>query len=448
VRSLPLRLRVTGAFAAAMAALLILMAAVLHVWLRNELLDEIDTGLRLRAATIAANVSRLPDIATVDEHLAERREAFAQIVDARGVVTRGSPKAPVVDAAAALRDGTPRITTRSIPGFQGHTRVLTVPARTAHGDRYVVVVGASTSDEVDASRALLRIFAIGGPIALALAATAGWFAAGVALRPVERMRRRAAAVSSSDTTVRVDVPRTGDELERLAATLNAMLDRLAAAAARERELLDRASHELRTPVTALKAELDLALSRPRSPDELAAALRSASDEADRLAMLADDLLVVARARGGAVPVQRTETALVPMLAASARRFTARAREHGVDVVVAGPSELAGDVDEQRMAQAVDNLLDNAIRHARSRVTLTASADAPGDVTITVTDDGCGFDAHLARQAFQPFTHDPHSNGTGLGLAIVALIAAAHGGTARIVMPSTVEITLPRHTASR
>src|SRR5205085_9263404 len=140
-----------------------------------------------------------------------------------------------------------------------------------------------------------------------------WLLAGAALRPVERMRREADAISLAEPSRRLPIPPTRDELARLGSTLNSMLDRLHHSLQREQRFLDEASHELRTPLGVLRMELDLALSRARTPEELHEALRSASRETDRLVRLAEDLLVLSRERNGSIPVHRRETSMRDLL---------------------------------------------------------------------------------------------------------------------------------------
>src|SRR5439155_6515661 len=176
-------------------------------------------------------------------------------------------------------------------------------------------------DRIESLSRLLQAFVFGGPIALLLASLAGWLAAGIALRPVERMRREAEAISLAEPSRRLPVPETGDELARLGITLNSMLDRLHHSLQREQRFLDEASHELRTPLSVLRMELDLALSRARTPEELQAALRSASRETDRLVRLAEDLLVLGREREGSIPLHRRDTDLRELLEQAAAAST-------------------------------------------------------------------------------------------------------------------------------
>src|SRR2546423_3002577 len=154
------------------------------------------------------------------------------------------------------------------------------------------------------------------------------------------MSRRAASISAAHPGRRLPVPRADDEVARLGHRLNDMLDRVEAALARERSLVSNASHELRTPLALMKTEIELALAEPASTEELAAALRSAGEETDRLAQLADDLLLLARFDSGALPLRRSPVAVREMLDSIAVRFPRRAHYVGRGILVAAPPELA------------------------------------------------------------------------------------------------------------
>src|SRR5258708_2343509 len=219
------------------------------------------------------------------------------------------------------------------------------------------------------------------------------------------------------------VPRARDEISRLAVTLNHMLERLHLAIEHERRFVADASHELRTPVALLRTELELALRRPRSEEELKRALRSALEETERLSRLADDLLLLARAEQGPMPVRRERVELDPLLETVARRFLARGAEAG-RAVRAEPSSLSVDADPTRIRQALDNLVDNALTYGAGEVTLLAREDG-SSVELHVVDRGAGFhDAFLGR-AFDRFSRADEARGrggAGLGLSIVELIA--------------------------
>jgi two-component system, OmpR family, sensor kinase len=435
-RSLPIRFRVTAGFTVAMAALLGVIATVLYLVVGAVLLDEIDTGLRSRAATMDVDFAVGLNLASPTRGLIESHEAFAEVIGPDGSVLESSPGVPTELLSSSIVAGVTRPTyfQRHVRGVEHEARLLAVPVTKGRA-RYVIIVGSSMSDRSDALSLLVIFFIIAGPLALLVASLAGWSGAGAALRPVERMRQQAAAISTSGPDERLTLPDVDDEIRRLAQTLNAMLERLDAAVRAERRFLDNASHELRTPLTALKAELDLARARPRSATELAAALESASDETDRLVRLADDRLLLSRAHAGRLHTHLEPTALRDLLLSSATLFRNRAVAAGIDIQL-DVDDATATLDRRRTRQAVDNLLDNALRFSRRTIVLRAAVD-DRTVRITVDDDGPGFPQVISDRAFVPFesatghedaTRQTAADGAGLGLAIVKMIAESHGGT--------------------
>jgi signal transduction histidine kinase len=238
------------------------------------------------------------------------------------------------------------------------------------------------------------------------------------------MRREAAAISASEPSRRLPVGEAPDELARLGTTLNAMLDRLQESMEHEREFLDRASHELRTPLTVLRMELDLALSRARSPDELRAALENASVETDRLVRLAEDLLVLSRADGGRLPLDRRETDLGEILRRAAAANVGRAEAAGVELRVHADGGLDARVDPDRVRQALDDLLDNAFRHGPGSGAVVLAAERSDDrIRVSVKDAGPGF----PPETLSPDGGGEANPGAGLGLVVARAIAEGHGG---------------------
>jgi len=304
-------------------------------------------------------------------------------------------------------------------------------------DGRLLVVGTSLDDQHEALGRLAALLLLGGPAALILVVTVVWLIVGAALRPVESMRAEAAAISASEPGRRLPVASTGDELARLGDTLNEMLARLEEAIERERRFVDDASHELRTPLANLKAELDLALRRARTTEELEAALRSASEETDRLVRLAEDLLVLARAKGARLPVRREDLDAGELVRDIVGTFAGRASERGVSLEHHEQDGLRASMDPLRIRQAVGNLVDNALRHTpRSGRVLVDLARLDGDLAITVADTGAGFSPAFVPRAFEPFSRDDAARtrtdgGAGLGLAIVRAIAEAHGGSVEV-----------------
>jgi signal transduction histidine kinase len=297
----------------------------------------------------------------------------------------------------------------------------------------VVIVGTSIEARGESLSDLLRLLLIGGPVALVLASFAAYGVAGAALRPVETMRTRAAEISSAEPNQRLPVPPTRDEIARLGVTLNAMLERLGEASEHEQAFVADASHELRSPLAILKAELELALRRGRTPEELRAALESAAEETDRLTQLAEDLLTIAQTDRGELPVRLGKVDAGEMLDAVASRFAQRAEVGGRELKRSAEPNLAVAGDRMRLEQALGNLIDNALRYGDGPITLAAVA-RNGSVELHVRDKGPGFPEEFRSRAFERFSRADSSqrhNGSGLGLAIVEAIAHAHRGEAHV-----------------
>lgn len=305
-------------------------------------------------------------------------------------------------------------------------------------DRSIRDVPSSNRAEIDARirhrdealHELLAQLAVAFGGTLLISGFVGYRVARAALDPVERMRRRASA-ESADESFRLPVPDTRDELSRLAETLNELLARVEAGVQRQHRLIADASHELRTPLSQLLLQVDLLLSRERSPEELRAALEGLREDAQRLVRLANDLLLLARADEGELALRLEPVPVADVVADAARRFEETARREGRSIAIDVAPGLEAEADRDRLAQALDNLFANALQHGEGTVTVAAAATATG-VAIEVRDEGSGFAGGFAEHAFDRFTTASTGRsgpGTGLGLAIVAAIATAHGGRA-------------------
>jgi heavy metal sensor kinase len=434
---LPIRVKLTIAFVALMAVVLAATGLFLYLRFDTALDNTLNQGLRTRASDVGALI-RESDSGLAQkgrDPLAERGERVAQIIDVRGRVVDAAPglsRAPVLTAqqiSSALRRPL-LIDHASPPGVEAPLRLYAV-AVSAQDQRLVVVVGSALSDRDDALGELRTLLLLGGPAALILASLVGFYVTRAALQPVEAMRRRAAAISAGEPGQRLPVPPTADEIGRLGDTLNAMLGRLESAFQRERTFVSDASHELRTPLAILKTEIELALRRGRSVEQLEAALRSAADETDRLAQLAEDLLVIARSDQGQLPIRAAVLDARELLEAVRDRYAQRAAENErrVDVIVPQPVTLM--VDRLRLEQAVGNLVDNALRYGSGPIEL-AARPLDGQVELSVRDHGEGLPPDFVASAFERFTRVDSARsrgGAGLGLALVRAIAEAHGGTA-------------------
>jgi signal transduction histidine kinase len=340
------------------------------------------------------------------------------------------------------------VTRDQVRSISGEARLLARPAD-GPGGRFVVVAAASLDDRNDSLASLGTILLIGIPVALLLASVAGYLVSGRALRPVEAMRRRAAAISAAEPDQRLPLPEADDEIRRLGETLNAMLGRLEAAIERERAFVDDASHELRTPLAMHKTELELALRYAETPEEMRAAISSAIVEVDRLTQLAEDLLVLARSAEGKLALDLRQVRVAPLLTDLRERFSVRMGEAGRSLVIEPVDGMTVEADRVRLEQALGNLVENAIEHGEGEITVRVS-QADGGVAIHVEDRGPGFGHDFIGHAFERFSRgDPSrgGDGTGLGLAIVDAIARAHRGSAHVANRegegADVWIVLPR-----
>jgi signal transduction histidine kinase len=447
--TLPIRVRLTLAFAVVMAAVLAGTGFFVYVRVGNALSASLDQSLTAQAREAASHAREGRSL--VDPDAVVGGVTLAELVRTNGTVARSNRRnLPLLVPAhdlAQIANGQVQRGSVSLSKPDGDWRYLAVAARGG-----VVVVARSLEPREESLHHLLKELLVSFPLALLLASLAGYGLAAGALRPVEAMRRRAAAVSAREPG-RLPVPSSRDEISRLATTLNEMLGRLEAAFDHEQRFVANASHELRTPLAMLRTELELALRRPRSHGELEAAVRSAAEETNRLSQLAEDLLLIARADQGALPIRAEQVAVDELFTTVAERFGRRARERGQELELR-PASASVSADPARVEQALANLVENALDHGAGRVDLFA-VERDDIVELHVADSGAGFPAGFLERAFDRFSRadDARSgSGSGLGLSIVALIAQAHGGSVgaanRPEGGADVWLALPRARASQ
>ena len=429
MRRVPLRFRLTLAFAVAMTLVVAAMGFIVYDRLGSALLKTVDQNLTSQATEAAQRAHGERSLVDPD---AGEGLTVAAVVDARGRMVRSTPIGLELFVSPQQLLGSTASGTflklQDIPGRTGEWRVLV--QRLTGARPLTLVIARSVSAREEALHHILADFLLAGPILVLLAALAGYGLAAGALRPVDAMRRRADAISASTPERRLPVPDGHDELTRLATTLNTMLDRLQESLAHERRFVADASHELRTPLALLRTELELALRHPRSVAELEGAVRSAFEETERLTSLAEDLLTLARSDEGGLPIRRAQVPASELLQRVADRFRRRTDQAGQTLTVE-PTDIQLDADPARLEQALGNLVDNALAHEARAVRLSAR-ERNGLVELHVIDDGEGFPADFVDRAFDPFSRADEARstgGTGLGLAIVDAIARAHGGTA-------------------
>ncbi|MEU6770596.1 HAMP domain-containing sensor histidine kinase [Streptomyces sp. NPDC046759] len=333
-----------------------------------------------------------------------------------GSVARGATVRHDIGSLLLITPGTLRLQAHRVT-TGGRTRIVVAAVRRGHRD--------------EALRELLAQLAFASGLTLIAASYVGYRTARGALRPVERYRSGAATLADGTQNLRLDVPvDRDDEITRLGHTLNHMLDRLQTSAERERRFVADASHELRTPLTLMRAELDVALHRPRSAGELTETLRSVDAEVQRLIDLSNALLGLEEL-GSTGHIARAPASLADLVDAAVTPHRRTAERAGRELVV-DAADVTVDIDARWLRPAVSNLIDNALRHGHGTVRVAATVHA-GVLSVCVTDEGPGFSPEFLPRAFDRFARaeaSRTSDGSGLGLAFAHAVATAHSGTAR------------------
>lgn len=418
------RLRLTVLTAGLAALALAGGALAFATALSSARVGDLDRIVEERSELVGSLVStgRLPEALPVDEP-----GEIAQVLDADGRVVASSPNAsrtlPVLGRAelaelrASATDGEALVTGTSASAYDGDARLALLPT-TYRGEPATVVTTLPLAEVHWLRRAVGVSLLVVVPVLTLVLAAVVWAVVGRALGPVEELRRAAAQVARSGGPGSLPVTRA-DEIGALASTLNEMLDRLEASAARQRAFVADAAHELRSPVAALRAAVDVAIAHPEAypGSELPTALEG---DLRRMQALVDDLLLLARVGSTPAPHRQVDLAELAGEAVEAAQVPGT-----VEVSVTGAGAASGDRDA--LVRVLRNLVDNAGRHATSRVLLTVA-----DGLVTVDDDGAGIAPTDRERVFERFVRleearGREAGGSGLGLAIAREIARDHGG---------------------
>ncbi|MEM6106321.1 HAMP domain-containing sensor histidine kinase [Mycobacterium sp. 050272] len=410
---------------------LVMAGAILLLVLYFALVSAADDAAASRLRDIAKTLQSeaTPDI---DPPLlaTDQRIVAVQIFNGAGhsvASSSSTPEPPMMTLNAIA--STPRIGITGAAVRMHDVRVAAQSLETPTG-RYVVLVGAGT-DDVEATVSTVAIgLAAAAPLVIAAAGVATYILVRRSLRSVEAIRSRVADISASDLAERVPVPPQRDEIFTLATTMNQMLSRLESSQAVQRRFIADASHELRSPLSTVISALEVGVAHPDLLDDRLAA-DTLLPEARRMQALVEDLLLLARADERGLALRRTDTDLDDLALAEVARLR---RETRLDVhAELAPTRLVGDASA--LARVLRNLLDNAARHATSRVEVTVRPEG-GQARLTVADDGPGIAPAARKRVFERFVRldtdrSRSGGGTGLGLAIVFEIVAAHGGSVHI-----------------
>jgi signal transduction histidine kinase len=411
-------------------------------------------ALAVLAVLTAASVGlvlaqRAALLETMDEHLDQQADAIERDLEAGRAIRTGdlpsedlvvevlAPDGSRLAASEGVDEPLPRnavsdgVATVELPDGE-EARLLERDV-----DRRTVLVAGSLDDLSDSTTALAGTLLVAVPLTGAVLAGVVWVAVGRALRPVEDIRARVDSISASRLDRRVPEPGAPLEIARLAHTMNAMLARLHASSEQQRRFVADASHELRSPLARMRAELEVDAAHPTSADPEATAA-SVLAETVGVQRLVDDLLLLARGDAGALAALPQRQVDLDDVVETAVGGLRPAGELRVDTAGVRPVQVSGD--RAQLERLVGNLLDNAVRHARDTVTITLTEDGDGDsdaeAVLVVADDGPGIAPEDRERVFERFTRlddarTAGSGGAGLGLAIARDIAERHGGSLRL-----------------
>lgn len=446
----PIRARLTLWYLGVVVTVLVVGAVGASVAQRRLGLSRLDDDLTRTMATLLGVMgTELGEGLSLRESAAE---ASAEVVapgrslallapDRAVLVTWGLPMDQASVVAAAGLDA---VTTLNTP--EGPQRSLRRAIDTGDERRYIAVVMAPLAELENQQAEMTRAMAAGVLVALLTAGIGGWLAGRRMLTPLADMAEQATRINERDPRVRLRVPQANDELGQLAAAFNGLLDRLAAALDQQRQFMADASHELRTPVSVVRTTAQVTLVRTdRTPEEYRESLGIVAGQAARLARMVDAMFLLSRAEAHGLPLRREFVNLDDLLAESVLALRVLAEQRAVTIAVEGDQEVGLVGDDALLRQLVGNLLDNAIRHAGSRVLADLRLSA-GQATLRVTNDGTPIAPADQARIFERFVRVGQSDGAGLGLPIVRWIAEAHGG--RVALESsesgrtTFVVTLP------
>jgi heavy metal sensor kinase len=434
-----IRWRLTAWYVALLCGLLLVFSAGTYVAVNRLLLGNLDDLLDGQAKLVVETIN------LKDRQLRIQNDALRIGRSGDDHVTRlyradgtllfdSNPKIERADLEGDLRvalDGRQRYSL--IPTAEGGLRLLSLPIRDGGQVVGALQVGLALEDINDTMRALLKVMLVLAPAMLLLATGGGLFLANRALAPIDKITRAAQQIGADNFSRRLDLRGPDDEIGRLARTFDAMISRLQAAFEQQRRFSADASHELRTPLTAMIGQIDVALDRPRDADSYRATLAAVREQAQRLARLASDLLLLARADAGPPAAMRERIDLAQLLPAVVAQVEPLAQARGQALRLDAPGQAQVCGDEDALIRLCLNLVDNAIRYtpAGGQIDITCSR-RDRQIVLSIADNGPGIAPEHLPQLFERFFRADRGRssaqgGSGLGLAIAQSIVLAHGG---------------------
>lgn len=426
------RKRATATAITVVALALVAGGVLLLVLLQTSLIAATETAAKTRVADVAALITS-QDVSEAGQSMADtaRSGQYVQIISPQGTVVATSERSAARTPLSDLRPGPGKTLTDSVSSLQSiedtdEFLIVATGVQAEHGV-YTVIVASTVQVQADSVKTVAWFLLGATPLLLVVVGVAVWVLVGRSLRQVERIRGQVARIDSSRLNERVQVPPTNDEIQRLALTMNAMLDKLQASDGEQRRFVSDASHELRSPLATISAGLEVATADP-SGDTWHELQELLSSETTRMRYLVDDLLTLAKANDGGIRITVTDVDLDDVLSTEIRRLRPLT-DHTISASLV-PARVRGDA--HRLGQVLRNILDNANRHARSTITIELTS-GPDGVDVVIDNDGDPVPEADRHRIFERFvrldqSRSRESGGSGLGLAIAAGIMNAHHGT--------------------
>jgi len=428
------RKRATATAVLVVAAALVVGGLVLLVLLQTSLRAATETSARRQATDVIAQISG-QDVSEAAQYIVSTAHTgrYVQILGPGGDVVAASVPAATTVPLTSLQPGPGQTLSEDVSGLRGvgdsDSYLIVATGVSVGGRLYTVVVAATLQVQADTLATVAWFFLGATPLLLAVVGVAVWVLVGRSLRQVERIRGQVAGISARSLDGRVDVPPTADEIQSLAETMNMMLGRLEASDREQRRFVSDASHELRSPLATLSAGVEIAAADPSGAtwQEMKTIL---AGETARMRYLVEDLLTLAKTNDGGLRLESAEVDLDDVLNEEVRRLRSTS-DRSLEVSLE-PARVIGD--PRRLGQVLRNVLDNADRHAVSRISIRVRNTGNGAL-ITIDNDGPPVPGPDRERIFDRFVRLDESRsreggGSGLGLAIAAAIMAAHHGWIR------------------
>jgi len=445
--NLPIKWKLTIWYSGILALILVVFSSAVYVYFENSLMNSIDTKIKSIADVLSSsltganNQSVLGNFERYLENVLGKKPKgkFIQIIDPSGKIGAKmndmETDAVPVPFSTMERAAKGEIVYETIENLNSRTRMVTIPF-IENKQVSFVQVGSSLADFDETMRKLLIIMIIGIPTSLSVIVIVGYFMARKSLKPVDQIRKAAVKISSSNLDERIDIKGRKDELSRLAETFNAMISRLKDSFQRINQFSIDVSHELKTPLTILKGETEVALRKERSNEEYRHLLQSNLEEIDRMAQIIDDLLLLSKADRKDVKLNIENISLRDLIADVCMKMKIFADKKEITLMVDELADVRLSGDELKLRRMLWNIIENGIKYTPKDGMVTVSSYTNnGCVCINVRDNGIGISADDMKYIFDRFYRADRSrkreSGSGLGLSISKWIAEAHKGAIEV-----------------